>query len=166
MIADIMLQAHAAMPDTMPTKEVAERLQVVQEALTWMNTPYHHQGRIKGAGVDCGMLLLEVFEACGHIPHIDPRPYPPDWHLHRSEQVYLGWVQEFAAPLAPGETPMPGDLVLYRFGRCLSHGAIVVAWPTVIHSYLNQGVMLGHGEQEPLLPRRLAGSWSIWKGRG
>ena len=25
----------------------------VAEALTWLGTPYHHQGRVKGVGVDC-----------------------------------------------------------------------------------------------------------------
>ncbi|WP_436904878.1 hypothetical protein [Acinetobacter johnsonii] len=34
----------------------------VQEALTWLGTPYHHQGRVKDVGVDCGTLLCEVYE--------------------------------------------------------------------------------------------------------
>lgn len=34
----------------------------VAEALTWLGTPYHQQGRVKGVGVDCGTLLCEVYE--------------------------------------------------------------------------------------------------------
>lgn len=50
----------------------------VNEALTWLGTPCHHQGRIKGVGVDCGTLICEVYEKVGLMDHLDPRPYPPD----------------------------------------------------------------------------------------
>ncbi len=42
-----------------------KNLEAVQEALTWLGTPYHHQGRIKGVGVDCGTLICEVYEKVG-----------------------------------------------------------------------------------------------------
>ncbi len=29
-----------------------KNLQAVAEALIWLGTPYHHQGRVKGVGVD------------------------------------------------------------------------------------------------------------------
>jgi cell wall-associated NlpC family hydrolase len=38
--------------------------------------------------------------------------------------------------------PQPGDFVVFRFGRTYSHGAIVVEWPIVIHSYIPHGVLL------------------------
>lgn len=130
---------------------------VVEEARTWLGTPYHHQGRIKGVGVDCAMILCDVFHAAGLIPYIDPRPYPPDWHMHRSEERYLSWVEKYADPV---ETPEPGDVALYRFGRTISHGAIVVAWPTIIHAYRGEGVVLADGEKG-VLEGRLAGFWRI-----
>ncbi len=48
------------------------RAAVVAEAHRWLRTPYHKHGRVLGAGVDCSMLLAEVFEAAGAIPHVDP----------------------------------------------------------------------------------------------
>ncbi len=33
---------------------------VVRTARTWLGTPYHHQGRLKGVGVDCAGLLIGV----------------------------------------------------------------------------------------------------------
>ena len=33
--------------------ELAQRLAVVAEAESWLGTPYHHEARIKGHGVDC-----------------------------------------------------------------------------------------------------------------
>ena len=65
-----------------------ERERVVAEAETWLRTPYHHMGRIKGGGTDCLMLLAEVYEASGVIPHVDVPFYPPDWNLHRDAERY------------------------------------------------------------------------------
>jgi hypothetical protein len=38
--------------------------------------------------------------------------------------------------------PQPADFIVFRFGRTFSHGAIVVEWPIVIHSYIPHGVLL------------------------
>jgi cell wall-associated NlpC family hydrolase len=135
-----------------------QRARVVAEAKSWLRTPYHHRGRIKGAGVDCGMLLIEVFAAAGVIEDFDPGYYPHDWHLHRSEERYLGWVERHAHRV---DVPLPGDVLLFKFGRCISHGAIVVEWPTVIHAYLRQGCRLARADQAPL-DGRLDSVWSVW----
>jgi NlpC/P60 family putative phage cell wall peptidase len=136
-----------------------DRYNVVAEALTWLNTPYHPHGRVKGAGVDCIHLLIEVYAACGLVPHVAPGEYAPDWYLHRSEERYLDGVMQYAEPV---EQPLPGDLVLFRFGRCVSHGAIVTAWPTVIHAYADQRrVVLTDIDRAAHLQRRLAGFYTL-----
>jgi cell wall-associated NlpC family hydrolase len=116
------------------TSEAKQRAAVVAAARSWIGTPFHHAADIKGAGVDCGMLLVRVFVDAGLVPPLDPRPYPIDWHLHRSEEKYLGFVATFAAAVA---APQPGDVVLYRFGRAHSHAGIVtVADPlTIVHAF-------------------------------
>lgn len=133
------------------------RDQIVAEALTWKMTPYHHQGFVKGAGVDCAFLLIKVYHAVGLIPDIDPRPYPPDWHLHREEQRYLGWTEKYAHKV---DTPQPGDAALFQFGRCISHGAIIIEWPIVIHAYRGEGCVLADASRDPLV-KRLVGFWSL-----
>lgn len=138
--------------------EQAERESVVTEALTWLRTPYHHIGRIKGAGVDCAMFLIEVYRTCGLIPDIIPEPYPQDWALHRSEEKYLEWVEQYAHEV---EAPLPGDVVLYKFGRCVSHGGIVLSWPRIIHVYVGEGCVYADGEKG-MLEGRLAGFYSLW----
>jgi cell wall-associated NlpC family hydrolase len=130
---------------------------VVAEALTWLNTPYHHHGRLKGVGTDCAMLLCEVYRVCGLIPFIDPRPYPPDWHLHRGEERYLHWVEDYADPV---ESPAPGDVALYKFGRAVSHGGIVVDWPLIVHADIREGVVLADGTQGRL-DGKLSGFWRV-----
>lgn len=115
-------------------------------------------GRIKGAGVDCAMFPLEVYREAGLIPDLDMPFYPQDWHLHRSEEIYLGIVQRFAREV---EQPLPGDFVLYHFGRTWSHGAIVLDWPLIIHAVIGRGVILSDGEREGMLVGRKRRFFSI-----
>lgn len=115
------------------------RERVIAEAFTWLRTPYHHQGRIKGVGVDCATLLCEVYEAAGVIPHVDPTPYPADWHLHRDAERYLGWLSQYGREV---DEARPGDVIVWKFGRCFSHAAILCDDNLIIHSYIGLGVNL------------------------
>lgn len=128
---------------------------VIEEAHTWLNTPYHHLGDVKGAGVDCAMLLVRIFVDLGLIVPFDPRPYSPQWHLHRSEELYLGWLQQVADEV---DEPTPGDVGLYRFGRAYSHGVVLIEGDrrqgTVLHAMRREGrVTVQSVQDQPLLGR-------------
>lgn len=126
--------------------EARQRHAVVVEARSWLGTPYHHEARVKGVGVDCAQLLIGVFSAPGIelIAPLEVPRYPPDWHLHRSTERYLAIVRDHAHEI-PGP-PRPGDIVLWRFARCFSHGAIVVDWPTIIHAYVGRSCVVEDAE--------------------
>jgi cell wall-associated NlpC family hydrolase len=124
---------------------------IVAEAERWLGTPYHHMGRVKGAGTDCLMLLAEVYEAAGVIPRVEVPFYPPDWHLHRDAERYLDGVMGYAREIAG--PPGIGDVAIFRFGRCFAHGAIVTQWPRLIHAYVGAGVILGDAAAAPLAGR-------------
>jgi cell wall-associated NlpC family hydrolase len=111
-----------------------QRGAVVTAARSWIGTPYHNCADLKGVGVDCGMLIVRVFVDTGLCAPFDPRPYAPDWHLHRSEERYLGFVFERCAEV---DNPEPGDVMVFRYGRCYSHGGIVtsVAPLKIVHAY-------------------------------
>ncbi len=121
------------------------RQRVLDEALSWLGTPFHHLQRCKGAGVDCGQFLLGVYHNAGCIPHIETEYYPRDFHLHRNEEWYKTIVEQFAYVIH--SLPLPADLVLYKVGRVFSHGGIVVEWPKIIHSYISHGVDWADGTQ-------------------
>lgn len=127
-----------------------QRRAVVAEATTWIGTPYHHHARIKGVGVDCAQILCAVYEACGLVEHVDTGFYPTDWHLHRSEEIYARWLFKYCLLLEPHATVAPGDIALFKFGRCYSHGAIVVDDGLLVHSYLGRGVIRSRPDEEPL----------------
>lgn len=149
--------------------EADTRARIVAEALTWLATPYHHRARVKGAGVDCAQLPIAVYSDLGLIDPVDPA-YVRDWHLHRGEEVYLDfvtrWATEIGSRPAPGQLiglpPLPGDFVLWRWGRTYSHGAIVVDGSRVVHSYVGVGVTLDDMNQHEELRTRPARFFSLW----
>jgi len=148
-------------------KEKSEREAVVTEAKTWLHTPYHNSARIKGVGVDCGQILLGVFENCGLIEHAETGNYPQDWAMHHDEPLYFDWVKKYTKQV--DREPLPGDILLYHFGRAPSHAAIVIDYPMVIHSYVQVGVVYADAEKDTYLTRtrgsgesRLVGVFSFW----
>lgn len=113
---------------------------VIKNAMEWLNTPYHSGARLKGVGVDCGQILIAVFEESGVIDtgSCEPGYYSPEFHLHRSEEKYLGWVQKYCDPVTD---PQAGDIALFKFGRCVSHGGIYIGDNKIIHAYVGMGVI-------------------------
>ena len=51
--------------------EFSQRNHLIDVARSWLNTPYHHAGRIKGVGVDCGTLLSEVSMETGLVERVE-----------------------------------------------------------------------------------------------
>ena len=137
--------------ETLPASVSDQRAAVVAEALSWQGTPYHHAAQLKGAGVDCAMLPAAVYRAAGLIPDFAVAHYPPDWHLHRDAERYLDTVTRYATEV-PAPTG-PGDFVLYRWGRCFAHGAIVIAWPEILHAMIHAGVIRDRGDAGRLADR-------------
>jgi cell wall-associated NlpC family hydrolase len=124
------------------------RKKLVEEAKSWIGTPFHHEARVKGAGVDCGMLLLEIGERVGLVPHIEVKHYPHDFMLHRNEEWYVSLISLYSNELNGGPY-LPGDIILFKHGRVFSHGGIITEWPTIIHASSQDGCVcegdaLGH----------------------
>ena len=135
--------------------ENEQRSAVLVEARRWIGTPYHHMGRVRGVGADCATFPAEVYAAAGVMPPIAIAFYPPDWHLHRDTERYLERVTDHAAEVA---APLPGDFALWRIGRAFAHGAIVIAWPRIVHAVVGIGVIEDDGASPALAYGRRRGS--------
>lgn len=138
----------------------ATREQVVAEAFEWLNTPYLHQGFVKGVegGVDCCMILIGVYRTLGLLPpELDPRPYPMQWHLHRDAERYLDW---FYANAKQVDEPQAGDVALYKFGRTVSHSGIIVDSENIIHAYREAGMVIKTEMRS--LEDRIHSYWSLF----
>ena len=122
-------------------QEPLERNRVVAEARRWIGTPYHPCADLHDIGVDCGMLLVRVFVDTGLCAPFDPRPYAPDWHLHRGEERYLGFILDRCHERAVAR---PGDVAVFRYGRCYAHGGVVTNdLPlTIVHAFSPAGCVL------------------------
>ena len=59
---------------------------IAKAAYEWLGTPHVNMAKVKGVGVDCGMLLIGTLEDAGLIKPGDIviKPYSNEWHLHRS----------------------------------------------------------------------------------
>lgn len=137
------------------------RRAIVVEALTWLDTPFHHAARLKGCGVDCANLLAAVFGAAGLIPAVALPAYPSDWHIHNDEPRFLNELSLHADRLTACSLAQPGDIAMFTYGRHTAHGAIVTAWPQIIHAWKDAGkVVLSEVDSGPLAAR-LAGVWRM-----
>lgn len=137
-----------------------ERLAVIAEARTWIGTPFHQNAALKGIGVDCGRFLTEVYGACGIAVPRDLEHWPKDWMMHADGEQYLSIIRKFAREV---ESPQPGDVILFRFGRAYSHSAIIVEYPRVmIHSGWRSGVQIGSAA-ETMFARRPKLFFSPWE---
>jgi cell wall-associated NlpC family hydrolase len=134
----------------MSTLTPEQRTAVVTEAYTWLRTPYHHAGDVKGRGVDCVKILIAVYSKVLGFPCFDPGPYPADWYMHRSEERYLTGLKQYTQEVTDREA-LPADIFIFKYGRCFSHAAIVVEYPRVIHAHaVDCMVSLGDVNNGPL----------------
>ena len=125
---------------------------VVGEARSWLGTPFKHQACVRGCGVGCGTFLIAVYSSVGiKTPAIDSLPFfTEQWHLHEREERYLAILEQFARYV---ESPVAGDIAVFKMGRVYSHSAIVIDWPTVIHAHWKGGVEIADASKPPLKDR-------------
>jgi len=110
---------------------------VIAEARKWLGTPYVHAAELRGVGVDCLRLLVHAFVDSGVCPACEVPAYSADWHLHRAAETYLDGIGRYCDE-APVADPQPADILLFRWGRTYSHGALVTRVApslTVLHAY-------------------------------
>ncbi len=133
---------------------------VVSEALSWVGTPYRHQGSRKGVGCDCLGLLLGVWRALYGAEPERPGPYAPDWAEAGGEDRFLDAARRHcqAKPLAELRA---GDLVLFRWRPHLpaKHAGIMVGPERFVHAYQGSAVVVS--ALVPQWRKRIAGVFSF-----
>lgn len=113
------------------------RADIIAEARTWVGTPFHHQGRLKGVGVDCAGVIVGVAHALG-LSDYDRHDYgrePYCGMLRSTLDEHMHRVQ--------GD-PLPGDVLLMAFDREEQHLAILTDQNTIIHAYEHVGRCVEH----------------------
>jgi NlpC/P60 family putative phage cell wall peptidase len=124
------------------TQASASRAQIVQQARTWLHTPYQHQARCKGAGVDCIGLVVGVAKALG-LSQADAHCYG----RIPSSNALVAALEQHGVPVAPTAPWLPGQILLIRFDVDPQHVAIlshVGGQPHMIHAYSNANMVVEH----------------------
>lgn len=128
----------------------AIRSGVVVEARTWVHTPYHKRGLLKGVGVDCGMLPYAVLRKFDLIPEIDNLPTLEDgWFCNTTDERYARLIERYFRKLLETQSRrdmqpefLPGNLVLLQSwgSRVFNHAGLITVWPRVINALPEYGV--------------------------
>ncbi len=135
-----------------------QRRQVVDEAMTWIGTPFANRARIKGVGVDCANLLVAAFAS---VERVTVPAYPPDWFLHSDREYLLDVIRPLCVPI---DDPTIGDIAVFQFGRAVSHAGIIVDDNPrrMIHAFrpMNR-VQVDEVDVGSGMTSRLAGFWRL-----
>lgn len=116
------------------------RTQIVEKAREYLGTPFRHQGRAKGRGVDCAGLLICVARDLGvRDPAWDVSHYG---HLPNGGQLQDHMARNMQA-IALSDSDA-GDVLLMSFGNEPQHIAIKTSKDYIIHSYAQVRKVVEH----------------------
>ncbi len=112
---------------------------IVATARGALGTPFRHQARVLGLGLDCAGLLVHVCQELG-LPVEDVQGYgrnPWNGLLEQAirRQPFLREVSRQAL--------QPGDVLLMRFSQAPQHVAIATD-AGIIHAYEHSGAVVEH----------------------
>ena len=102
--------------------------QVVEEALSWLGTPYKYAGSQKGKGSDCSGMVMGTYEKATGIK------------LPRNSRQQA----EFCKKINKGSVK-PGDLVFFATGKdpsVISHVGIMIDDVRFVHASTKKGVII------------------------
>ena len=126
------------------------RQQIVEEARSWIRTPYHRRAWIKGVGADCGTLPYAVCRKFNLIPEIAELPVLEDgWFANTTDQRYARIVERYFRRLVESQSRrdlqpefLPGNIVLVQSwgSRVYNHAGIITSWPRVVNALPDYGV--------------------------
>lgn len=108
---------------------------VVEVARTYIGTPWHHAGRLKGVGIDCAGLLVGVSEELG-IPIEDDVTYSRNTDNIRR---MLPIIEKYCDRLSDKDEMQMGDILVFRGGqgqaKVSNHCSIYTGNGNHIHAY-------------------------------
>lgn len=110
--------------------------QFVAASREWVGTPFKHQGRQKGVGVDCIGVPYCVARDFGMVDSSIMVPYKRDPDGSLLPHI-LG------ENLIRVHKPQPGDIMLFRFVKHPQHVAVYTG-RNIIHSFSQIGECIEH----------------------
>lgn len=124
---------------------------VVAEARTWLGTPFHHQGRLRGVGTDCVGVVMGLARHCG-------LEFEDDWRYNKQAEGFDLSV-EFGRLLEriPLEEAAPADVLTFWFRdpTHVQHCGVLTPYG-LLHTYGGVGRVVEHALDDRWARRRNA----------
>lgn len=116
------------------------RQQIVKEARSWIGTPYQHQAKLKGIGVDCAMLIAQIGQNIGLLDPSKLVPnYSKQWHIHNRDEKLKDILLDYGFIEIPISKAKSGDVLGFKYGRVMSHLAIRTPRENIIQASIETG---------------------------
>ncbi len=101
---------------------------IASAALGCRGTPFHHQGRVRGMGLDCIGVVVHALKAAG-IEVNDATDYSRSPENGRLEQSLIDHGFEKADAI------QAGDVLLFRFNQQPQHVGVAVSDARFVHAF-------------------------------
>lgn len=98
---------------------------LAESALLWLGTPYHHNAKIRGVGVDCARFVIGACEDAGLLEKdsLVLGDYSNEWALHHTRDVMHEVAEKYGIQV---KNPRRGDIftnmVVWRVMRVFIWG--------------------------------------------
>lgn len=122
---------------------------IVEQARTWIGTPYHHQARLKGVGCDCLGLVVGISNELG-LKHSDgsqlSRFDETDYSMQPDGVRLTNMLQSLLQEI-PKADAAPGDLALFTIEGNPQHVGLLTDYEGglgLIHSYAPSKKVVEH----------------------
>lgn len=131
--------------------------ELIEYSRTWLDTPWQHNQRCRGVGVDCVQLVVDIYQHAG-LDIKNPPNYPRSPRLTTIE----GQINSLAEFIEVDKM-QPSDMLLIRTGNIPHHLGIVMSENSFIHA--DNSTMVGRVIESPidLWSRRIVGVYRIKK---
>jgi len=134
------------------TSEVITGDEIIEQARTWLGTPWHHAARCKGVGVDCGGLIVGALQEVGY-----PVRDMVNYDLGDNIDAMLQHIGSHADAVPEGEYLFAGDILVLRGKLMYNHCGFYTVTPDgdggILHAWRTPGKVVEHA---------LDGIWEKW----
>ncbi len=118
------------------------RADIIAEARTWLGTPFVHQARSRGVGVDCIGLIVGAVQGCG-LAVDDRADYARTPHAGELARELGAQLERIDVADAA-----PGDVVLIAWRRAPMHVGLLTDYPhsglALLHAIETIGRVVEH----------------------
>lgn len=135
----------------------SRRADIVTLARSYIGTPFRHQGRSPGHGLDCIGVIVCIGRALELFDY-DLPDYP---RLPHGDMVLGPHVARAGFRPLPLSTARPGDVLMFRVLREPQHVALITG-RGVLHAWLQAGAVVEH-RLEPFWHSRIVGAFAFPK---